>query len=126
MAKYTWEYNDNVEMWMHDEFDTIEGCIEDAKENYDVEVGDTIAVGEVVPYEVQVWADDILEKLEQQAYEECGEAAEDWNTFSYKKDREKLDELSNQLTEVVKAWLKKYNRIPDFYKIENIEIVEVK
>lgn len=126
MAKYTWEYNDNVEMWMHDEFDTIEYCIEDAKENYDVEVGDTIVVGEVVPYEVSVFAGHVLEDLEQNAYEECGEAAEDWETFNYKEDRDKLDELSDQLTEVVKAWLKKYNRMHDFYKIENIEIVEVK
>lgn len=126
MDKYTWEHSKNEEFWNHDLFDTIEECLQDAKENYDVKIGDTIAIGKVVPYEARVFAGHVLEQLESDAYEECGECAEDWETFSYKDDREKLDELSNQLTEVVKAWLKKYKREPDFYKIENVRTIEVK
>ena len=125
MAKYTWEYSENEEFWNHGLFDTVEECIQDAKENYDIESGETITIGEAVWYEPQVWASDVLEDLEQEAYEEYGECAEGWDTFDYKKDREKLDELSDQLTEVVKAWLEKYNRKPYFYRIHNIEVIEV-
>lgn len=126
MAKYTWEHSENEEFWNHDLFDTVEECLQDAKENYNVEVGDVIAIGEVVPYEVSVFAGHVLEDLEQDAYEECGECAEDWETFSYKDDRNKLNELSDQLTKVVRAWLEKYDRKPDFYKIENVRTVKVK
>lgn len=124
--KYTWEYNDDTELWYNDLFDTVEDCIADARDNYMVEIGETIAVGEVVPYEPYIMADDVLDKLEEDAYEECGEVAEDWNAYSWKDDKESLDELSNKLTEIVRQWLKDNGTYPYFYKIENVKTVEVK
>lgn len=124
--KYTWEYNDDTELWYNDLFDTVEDCIADARDNYMVEIGETIAVGEVVPYEPYVMADNILDELEEDAYEECGEVAEDWNAYSWKDDKESLDELSNKLTEIVRQWLKDNGTYPYFYKIENVKTVEVK
>ena len=124
--KYTWEYNDDTELWYNDLFDTVEDCIADARDNYMVEIGETIAVGEVVPYEPYVMADNILDELEEDAYEECGEIAEDWNAYSWKDDKESLDELSNKLTEIVRQWLKDNGTYPYFYKIKNVKTVEVK
>ena len=124
--KYTWEYNDDTELWYNDLFDTVEDCIADARDNYMVEIGETIAVGEVVPYEPYVMADNILDELEEDAYEECGEIAEDWNAYSWTDDKESLDELSNKLTEIVRQWLKDNGTYPYFYKIENVKTVEVK
>lgn len=124
--KYTWEYNDDTELWYNDLFDTVEDCIADARDNYMVEIGETIAVGEVIPYEPYVMADNILDELEEDAYEECGEVAEDWEAYSWKDDKESLDELSNKLTEIVKQWLKHNGTYPYFYKIKNVKTVEVK
>lgn len=122
--KYTWEYEE-IDIWQHDLFDTIEDCILDAKENYLVESGIEIVVGEVVPWEPYVFAGNILENLEENAYDECGEVAEDWYAYDYRKHESKLDELSDRLTEIVKQWLKDNGTYPDFYKIENVRTVEV-
>lgn len=124
--KYTWEYSDNEEIWRHDLFDTIEDCVLDAKENYCVEPGTEIAVGEVVACEIYIDSTDVLETLENQIYDEYGEISEGWNAFNYKEDKEKLESLSTKLTNVVKAWLKENNNMPTFYKIESIIIMEVK
>lgn len=124
--KYTWEYGE-TDIWQHDLFDTIEDCILDAKENYRVESGTEIVVGEAVPWEPYVWAGNILDHLEEDAYEECGEVAEDWYAYDYKNEegRKGLNEISDKITEIVKQWLKDNGTYPDFYKIENIRTVEV-
>ena len=124
--KYTWEYNDDEELWYNDLFDTVEECITNARDSYMVEPGEHIAVGEVIPFEPYVYATTVLDQIETDAYEECGEAAEDWYTYNEKDDEKSLDELSNKLTEIVRQWLKDHGRYPYFYKIENVQIVEVK
>ena len=123
--KYTWNTDPNADIWYNDEFDTIEDCILDAKENYDVKEGSTIAIGEVVFWEPYVDAFRVLERVEEVAWYECGEAADCWNSYDYKKDKEKVEQLSEKLTEIVKQWLKDNGTYPDFYKIENVRTVEV-
>lgn len=123
--KYTWEYEE-TDIWRHDLFDTIEDCILDAKENYLIDPGTEIVVGEAVLWEPYVWAGDILDRLEEDAYEECGEVAEDWYAYNYRKHENKLDELSDKLTEIIMHWLKDNGTYPDFYRIENVCVVEVK
>lgn len=124
--EYTWEYGE-TDIWRNDLFDTIEDCILDAKENYLVEPGTEIVIGEVVLWEPYVFAGNILDRLEENAYEEVGEVADDWYTYDYKseEDRKSLDELSDKLTEIVKQWLKDNGTYPTFYKIENVQVVEV-
>lgn len=124
--KYTWEHSDNEEIWRNDVFNTIEDCILDAKENYDIEPGETIAIGEPVYWEPHVNVYTILNQFEEDAYEECGEIAEDWYAYDYKRDEEKVEQLSDKLTEIVKQWLKDNGTYPTFYKIENVRVVEVK
>ena len=124
--KFTWEYEE-TDIWQHDLFDTIEDCILDAKENYLIEPGTEIVVGEAVLWEPYVSAELILEQLQEDAYEECGEVAEYWNAYDYKSEegRKSLDELSDKFTEIVKQWLKDNGTYPDFYKIKNVRTVEV-
>lgn len=124
--KYTWEYSENEEIWRNDVFDTIEDCILDAKENYEVEPGETIAVGEPVYFEPYVDAINILEQLESDAYDECGEFSESWTLYNYQKDKDKIEELSEKLTEIVKQWLKDNGTYPHLYMIKNVRTVEVK
>lgn len=125
--KYTWEYEE-TDIWQHDLFDTVENCILDVKENYLVEPGTEIVVGEAVLWEPYVSAINILESLEENACEEVGEVAENWYAYDYKSEegRKSLDELSDKLTEIVKQWLKDNGTYPDFYEIENVKTVEVK
>ena len=122
--KYIWEY-DETDIWKHDLFDTVEDCILDAKENYLIESGTEIVVGEAVLWEPYVSAELILEQLQEDAYEECGEVAGDWYAYNYRKHESKLDELSDRLTEIVKQWLKDNGTYPGFYMIENVRTVEV-
>lgn len=122
--KYTWETYKDAELWFNDKFDTIEDCVKNAKEN-GIESGKIIYVGEIVPWEPYVNAISILKDLEREADMECGEVADSWVTFDWKKDIKKVEELSDKLTEIVKQWLKDNGRYPDFYEIENVIEVEV-
>ena len=88
--EYTWEYGE-TDIWQHDLFDTVEDCILDAKENYLVEPGTEIVVGEAVFCEPYVSAINILKRLEENAYEEVGVVADDWYAFDYKKIKKKLN-----------------------------------
>ena len=123
--KYTWEFHEGEELWYNDVFDTIEDCILDAKENYDVKSGATIVVGEPVYFEPYVDAINILEQLESDAYDECGEFSESWTLYNYQKDKDKIEELSEKLTEIVKQWLKDNGTYPTFSIIKNVRVVEV-
>lgn len=125
MKKYTWNYSEHDELWSHDDFDTIEDCIADAKENYKIEVGESIAIGETDEFRISVDATSVLDAIEEQAYDECGEASENWDSYDYKNDKDGLDELSNQLTKCVEEWLKQRNNMPTFYRILNIKTIEV-
>lgn len=120
MKKYTWNESEKDELWHHDCFDTVEECIKDAKENYGYKAGETIAVGITEPFVVSIDARDVLERLEEDAYEECGEASEGW--LDYKN----IGKLSEKLTECVNEWLKETNQEPGFYRIHSISIETIK
>lgn len=117
--QYTWSDSENDELWQHDIFNSIDECIIDAKENYLIKVEDTIAIGTVKPYVVSIDAETYLENLEEDAYEECGDAAEDWI------DYESSNQLSERLTECVNQWLKETGNEPSFYKIVDVKTIEV-
>ncbi len=125
MSKFTWEHNEDAELWQHDICETIEDCIKDAVENYDKEIGDIIYVGEPVDFTINVDSDRVLENLEEDAFDFAGEAAESWEPLIEAK-RENLDELSEQLSKVVEEWLVKHGMNPTFYQIANVRAVEIK
>lgn len=117
---YTWETDPTYEMWRYDVFDTIEECLADAKENHHVAEGETIYIGECHPYIPTVNADNVLEDIEEIAYDEYGDTAETWQP-SVDVSQDKIDELSEVLTSIVNKWLKDNHAEPDFYQIENIK-----
>lgn len=134
IKKYTWEFDENEEYWQNGTFDTIEECIHDAKEVMkDDYIGkhDVIYVGETEKFNPFVLAEDVIEHLEQQAFSECGEAAEGWDIWNSLREKGELkkkaawNELSQQLTDVVNCWLEKHGLIPDFYNIVNIREVDL-
>lgn len=125
MKTYTWNYNEDDEYWNHDDFNTIDECVADAKENYKMKVGQRIAIGEPDVFKISVDSTTILDGIEEQAYDECGDVSESWDSYDYKNDKEGIEELSKQLTKCVEEWLEKRNNMPSFYRITNIRTVEI-
>jgi hypothetical protein len=118
MKAYTWNEDFGSEWgWNNDEFLTIEECIEDAKKQG---ITGCIGVGEVEDFEIHVYAGSVLEEQQEYAYDECGEAAENWEiNFS------ELDDLDQKLTRCVKDWLKETNQEPHLKQVIDIRKVEV-
>jgi len=119
--KYTWTKSENDELWQNGTFETVEDCIADAKENYEYSAGEDIAVGVVNNFVAKVDAESVLEAIEEQAYEECGEACEGW--IDYK--NEAVDKLQDTLTNCLNEWLKETKQEPEFYGITNIKKVAI-
>jgi hypothetical protein len=121
MEGYTWSYHETDELWQHDIFDSKEDCIADAKENYSCKAGETIAIGKPKAFVPSVDAESVLEALEEQAYEECGDASDGWLDYP----RQAIDNLSDRLTKCVNDWLKETKQEPSFYTITDIETIEI-
>ncbi len=101
-VKYTWETQADREIWEHDVFDTIDECLRDAWQNYEIEPGTKIAIGICEDYVPHIDVDFFLERVGEDAYEEVGEVAEDWPCFESRKGY---------------YWLGKTNQVPNFYHI---------
>ena len=117
--EYTWSFDEHAELWGNDTFDTIEDCVEDAAE-YNDEDCQFVFVGEVVPYKTSIDLESMFEKLEEQVYEEVGDAGYDWNAYDYKKQDE-LEELRKQLEPIIFEWQKKHGYYQEFYRIVNVK-----
>lgn len=122
MPEYTWNFDDGEEYWRNDVYESVEKCIEEAitylKENNDEY--ESIYVGQTIPFLPHVDAEQVLESIQEDAWEEVGELGEEWNAYDYKKKNE-IDELSEALTKVVHEWMKKYGYYPSMFTIRNIK-----
>ena len=116
IKEYAWSDNLADEIWRGGKFSSIEECIRDAVA-CGKEPGDTIAVGICEDYVPELDAYALLEQVSNDAYEECGEAAEGWPEFECRKGYRDADKLQEALDKVFKEWLKETNQIPRFYHI---------
>ena len=123
--KYAWTFDEDDEYWKSGMLDSIEECLAEAEiENeLDNHQHKYVYVGWCEEFDIRVNAADILERLEEDADDEFGEVAEEWDALYYKLDKAdgSLDELSDQITNIVTEWLKNKKRLPGFYKIGRIE-----
>lgn len=123
---YTWSENKDDEWWNKDEFDTEKECVEDATQGYGFKPGDTIAIGRIYTYEPHPDIYTLLDRMEEDAYEECGEAAESWN-ISDRSGREKeYNELYQGVEELVNEYLDKIGEKPGFFRVDSIHTVDIK
>jgi hypothetical protein len=127
IKKYSWTFDKRDNIWTSDTFDTVKECVEDAKKyielNKCAKGHKSIFIGENHLFEPYVDAADVLELIENSAYDQCGEVANDWYSYDAATMKTELAELSCKITAIVKEWLKKYNREPFFYSI--IDVHEV-
>lgn len=121
--KYTWEQYQDADIWMNGEFDSPKECIEDARNNYEMD-GKTIYIAESEPVSIDgIDFDSVLESVEQAMYDEVGQVSEGW-TIGYIRgnpDRAAvLEKYDKKLFDLVMEYLKEINEVPNFYKVMNI------
>lgn len=115
-GKYTWTDNPTDEIWKGARFDTIEECIEDAKQ-CGKEIGTTIAIGICEDYIPHVNCELMLDRLGEEAYEECGEVAEGFLYFENGKGYKDIESLQERMDKVLGEWLRENKQYPGFYRI---------
>ena len=101
----TWSAND--EMFNCDSLNEL------LNENDELAVGDTVWKGEKFPVNITGYVDagDIIEMLSERAYDDVGEASEDWPDVSAEA-RQELDAL-------LSAWVSKHCTAT-FYRVRNV------
>lgn len=75
-------------------------------------------VGQIFPYDKFNGVDELLELVADNAYQECGDVAEDYLDDVKEEHKQELDEL-------ITGWFKKHNHLPNFYMIENVSTIKL-
>lgn len=103
-------------------FDTKLEAYEAGKE-YAIESGEShIYIGQCKEYVPQIYAEDIIERVSETAYDEMGEWAEDF-LCDVGKDAEQ--ELQGEIEKVFFAWLNKHNLNSNFHEVINIQKINL-
>jgi len=119
-------YSENGESFNSGEFHDV---AEQALDSVGGNVGDEAEVycGEKVTIKasryLDCYGDDILEYLNEQAYEELGEHAEGWLNNT---PQDITDELSRMIQIAVDAWAGMHGLQPEFGKVKNVRGITVK
>ena len=145
--KWVCSPGEDEEIWDASEFfDTKEDAIEagkkalrefiaDPKNEYDQsdvlghlyeeweDIPSTFAIGQLRRPSLRIYADSLIENLQEQSDERCGESSE---TFLDDVTKEQEKDLEEKLNAVLNEWLTKYNHQPTFYYLDNIEKVQLK
>lgn len=90
--------------------------IEEAIVESGADVGEDVMIGiarDVHPY---IDALPLLDQLECDMSEECGEAAEGWISTITREERQELEDMLNR---ALKRWMKKTNNTPSFFGVSN-------
>ena len=122
--KFSYSFNEEDYLGI---YDTVEECLDEAKYSSDFEdiVGESedeniievgVWVGEIKEPTFKVDAQNILEYIEEDFYEQCGEYADGWLTIIKQPD---IDLLSSRLNVLIEAWMIETNNQPSFYTVEN-------
>lgn len=102
------------------EYATREEAIEEYQHEYDLEPGTTFWTGHAVPFQPRkshfAWA--AIERLQEDAYDLCGEHAESYLNGVTPKQRDQLDE---QIGAVVEAWLKEHKLEAKFSQVVEVQ-----
>lgn len=119
--KYTWtEIGAGTgidDIWRHDVFSSVEECVKDAI-GYGIKPGEKIAVGICENYVPHPSADELLDQVSEDAYEEVGEVAEGWPELERWKSYIGVDELQEKIDKVFNEWLEETNQVPGFYHVQ--------
>jgi hypothetical protein len=104
------------------EFESYEECLAEALKELDVETGDIIHIAEVVPYVPKISATRIIEDINEDAWDKCGESVDSWPELTKIEE----DELQVRVQKVVMDYLEEIKELPRFYTCKNGKQFEVK
>ncbi|MCK5138370.1 MAG: hypothetical protein KAQ85_00875 [Thermodesulfovibrionia bacterium] len=106
-----WLGSTDEEMFNIGPYETKEQAIEEIPNDAALESGEEFFIGQITVYEPSIDIDTVIENLDEQSAEECGETSEMWvDGFT----KEAKEELSNSLNLVLKGWLVHYKYTPEF------------
>lgn len=83
--------------------------------------GDHVWTGVAIPgaeVRPEINANDVIERLQEEAYGEVGEAAEDWLD---KASKEQVAELGRDLNAALTAWLDRHKLQPTYFAVQDVE-----
>lgn len=142
-GKWTFSFNEETG-WDNDEFNSPDEALEAAREaapeyadDEGMEAGEkanflvngNVYIGQRYDFEPIIDADFVIEKIQEEAYDEGGEYVEDYLDPPPMKDDEarkkwnaQVDDLTSRLTAVFNEWAKETNNEPRFYLIYDISI----
>ncbi len=119
MKSGQWMYNfGDEEHWNECEyFGTKEEAVEAGRIEAIARGEDQYQVGQIQEFVPRIYAEYVMEQINEDAYEECGDNVGNY-PFTNKVDQQKLQDL---LDEALERWMDKTNNYPTFYKIGNVE-----
>lgn len=141
-GKWTFSFNEDTG-WDNDEFNSpaeaLEAALEAAPEYADEEgmepdekanflVNGNVFIGQRYDFEPSIDADFVIERIQEEAYEEGGEYVGDYldpppslkNAEARKKWNEQVADLEKRLTDVFNEWAKETNNEPSFWLVYDV------
>ncbi|MCR6515322.1 hypothetical protein M4I33_10630 [Clostridium sp. LY3-2] len=123
MGKWVAEMSLNSDIWHGDEFDTKEQAIAEGRKLAKDDDLNKFKIGQTEPAcNFGIDVDNVIERISETMYDDIGEVAED---YLGDVTVEHLLELEEKLNEVFFKWQKEHGYEPTFYKIINIEEINV-
>lgn len=120
--QWSWNYC-NEDWWDHEQFDTKEKAIADAKENYEVH-DENINIGQCyrIPLPTYVDSGRVLEYLDEQYAEEASE----WEDSLFEGvTNEQLQELEDEFEKVILKFYKKNKLKSPCWTVKNINTIHI-
>lgn len=121
MEGWTFSFEDE-ENWIHDVYDTKEKAIEEGLKFAKEENYNKFHLGEATQFTPWIDTDCVIDQVQEHTAEEGGEYAEG---YLENINLEQYQDLDKALNEALAKWLEKYKLEPNFYTVDNTEIIEV-
>lgn len=114
-------YSTDGEDFLHTE---LEDAIDDSLDSQDVEEGEVITIwsGETSKHRVSDWVPDMMDAIDNAAYDECGEWADGWPSAT----DEQRQELQTATKKLADEWADKYGQQPGFFTVEDPEEMRIR
>ncbi len=117
------EMGTQPEAYCHGPFDDIEEAEAEARQMMDEDDRERATIGEGEEVELYLPdAEDIIERMTEGLYEQCGEAGCDY-LDSRQVNKEQKAELNEVVEKAVAGWLTKHNLWPKFCKVDEVKVV---
>ena len=121
--KYAYSFNGEEYEGPFDSYDEALQAAKDANlDEYHDDRYEVAYIGECVWYKPHVDADNVIEAVQDEAYDQAGDFAIDYLDDVTKEHRDKLESL---LTGIFNIWAEDYGYKPSFFTVENVKEVRI-